>query len=154
MQIELTYNSNHIEGSKLTADQTRYIFETNTIGVLKDEIVNVDDIIETANHFRCIDTVISSYSKKLSDFAYFILGKENDNVICFIAYYKNLQNMQFYVSLLCVQEKFQRNGLGHKMMEILSKNKDFSSIGLEVNKVNTKAYNFYIKENFTQIKNS
>lgn len=67
IQIELTYNSNHIEGSKLTADQTRYIFETNTIGVLKDEIVNVDDIIETANHFRCIDTVISSYSKKLSE---------------------------------------------------------------------------------------
>ena len=67
VQIELTYNSNHIEGSKLTADQTRYIFETNTIGVLKDEIVNVDDIIETANHFRCIDTVISSYSKKLSE---------------------------------------------------------------------------------------
>lgn len=91
---------------------------------------------------------LEEYSKKLSDFAYFILGKENDNVICFIAYYKNLQNMQFYVSLLCVQEKFQRNGLGHKMMEILSKNKDFSSIGLEVNKVNTKAYNFYIKENF------
>ena len=67
VQIELTYNSNHIEGSKLTADQTRYIFETNTIGVLKDEIVNVDDIIETANHFRCIDTVISSYNKRLSE---------------------------------------------------------------------------------------
>ena len=67
VQIELTYNSNHIEGSRLTADQTRYIFETNTIGVLKDEAVNVDDIIETANHFRCIDTVISSYSKKLSE---------------------------------------------------------------------------------------
>lgn len=67
VQIELTYNSNHIEGSKLTADQTRYIFETNTIGVLKDEAVNVDDIIETANHFRCIDTVISSYNKKLSE---------------------------------------------------------------------------------------
>lgn len=67
VQIELTYNSNHIEGSKLTADQTRYIFETNTIGVLKDEAVNVDDIIETANHFRCIDTLISSYNKKLSE---------------------------------------------------------------------------------------
>lgn len=67
VQIELTYNSNHIEGSKLTAVQTRYIFETNTIGVLKDEAVNVDDIIETANHFRCIDTVISSYNKKLSE---------------------------------------------------------------------------------------
>lgn len=67
VQVELTYNSNHIEGSRLTADQTRYIFETNTIGVLKDETVNVDDIIETANHFRCIDLVISDYNKRLSE---------------------------------------------------------------------------------------
>lgn len=67
VQVELTYNSNHIEGSRLTADQTRYIFETNTIGVLKDETVNVDDIIETTNHFRCIDAIISFYNKKLSE---------------------------------------------------------------------------------------
>ncbi|MGN0683742.1 MAG: Fic family protein, partial [Oscillospiraceae bacterium] len=67
IQVELTYNSNHIEGSRLTADQTRYIFETNTIGVLKDETVNVDDIIETTNHFRCIDLVISNYNKRLSE---------------------------------------------------------------------------------------
>ena len=52
-QIDLTYNSNHMEGSRLTHDQTRYIFETNTIGVEK-EVLNVDDVIETANHFRCI----------------------------------------------------------------------------------------------------
>ncbi len=57
LQIELTYNSNHIEGSKLTHDQTRYIFETNTIGVENDAL-NVDDIIETANHFKCIDIII------------------------------------------------------------------------------------------------
>lgn len=56
-QIDLTYNSNHIEGSRLTHDQTRYIFETNTIGV-ENEVLNVDDVIETANHFRCIDTII------------------------------------------------------------------------------------------------
>lgn len=56
-QIELTYNSNHMEGSKLTHDQTRYIFETNTIG-MENEVFNVDDIIETANHFRCIDLII------------------------------------------------------------------------------------------------
>ena len=56
-QIELTYNSNHIEGSRLTHDQTRYIFETNTIGVEK-EVLNVDDVIETVNHFRCIDIII------------------------------------------------------------------------------------------------
>ena len=54
VQIELTYNSNHMEGSRLTHDQTRYIFETNTIGI-QDEVVNVDDIVETANHFRCIE---------------------------------------------------------------------------------------------------
>ena len=57
IQIELTYNSNYIEGSRLTHDQTRYIFETNTIGIT-DKSVRVDDILETANHFRCIDYVI------------------------------------------------------------------------------------------------
>ncbi|MBQ7058326.1 MAG: Fic family protein [Firmicutes bacterium] len=57
IQIELTYNSNHIEGSKLTHDQTRYIFETNTIG-MAGEAVKIDDIVETANHFRCIDMII------------------------------------------------------------------------------------------------
>ena len=56
LQIELTYNSNHIEGSCLTHDQTRYIFETNTVGI--NGTVNADDIVETANHFRCIDLVI------------------------------------------------------------------------------------------------
>ncbi len=56
-QIDLTYNSNHIEGSRLTHDQTRYIFETNTIGV-ENEVLNVDDVIETSNHFRCIDLII------------------------------------------------------------------------------------------------
>ena len=61
LQIELTYNSNHIEGSRLTHDQTRYIFETNTIGIEK-EVLNVDDVIETANHFRCIDMIID-YAK-------------------------------------------------------------------------------------------
>ncbi len=54
VQIDLTYNSNHIEGSRLTHDQTRYIFETNTIGIT-DVAVNVDDIVETINHFRAID---------------------------------------------------------------------------------------------------
>ena len=66
IQIELTYNSNHIEGSKLTHDQTRYIFETNTIGAENDAI-NVDDIIETANHFKCIDMVIDNATYKLTE---------------------------------------------------------------------------------------
>lgn len=66
VQIDLTYNSNHIEGSKLTHDQTRYIFETNTIRV-GDEAINVDDIIETTNHFRCIDFIIDNADAKLSE---------------------------------------------------------------------------------------
>lgn len=66
IQIELTYNSNHIEGSKLTHDQTRYIFETNTIGAENDAL-NVDDIIETANHFKCIDMVIDNATYRLTE---------------------------------------------------------------------------------------
>lgn len=65
-QIEMTYNSNHIEGSRLTHDQTRYIFETNTIG-LTGEAVNVDDVIETANHFRCIDFIIEHAKSALTE---------------------------------------------------------------------------------------
>ena len=66
VQIELTYNSNHIEGSRLSHDQTRYIFETNTIGI-ENAAVNVDDIVETANHFRCIDYVLETAKKPLSE---------------------------------------------------------------------------------------
>ncbi len=65
-QIDLTYNSNHMEGSRLTHDQTRYIFETNTIGV-ENEVLNVDDVIETANHFRCIDIVIDHAKMVLTE---------------------------------------------------------------------------------------
>ena len=65
-QIELTYNSNHMEGSRLTHEQTRYIFETNTIGV-ENEVLNVDDVIETANHFRCIDLLIDKAKTALSE---------------------------------------------------------------------------------------
>ena len=65
-QIDLTYNSNHMEGSRLTHDQTRYIFETNTVGV-EHEVLNVDDIIETANHFRCIDMIIDNAQLTLSE---------------------------------------------------------------------------------------
>ena len=65
-QIDLTYNSNHIEGSRLTHEQTRYIFETNTIGVA-DASVNVDDVFETVNHFRCIDYIIDHAEQKLTE---------------------------------------------------------------------------------------
>lgn len=65
-QIDLAYNSNHIEGSRLTHDQTRYIFETNTIGITT-ESVNVDDIIETSNHFRCLDFIIDRAEERLTE---------------------------------------------------------------------------------------
>lgn len=64
-QVDFAYNSNHIEGSRLTHEQTRYIFETNTIGGA--EQVRVDDIIETANHFRCIDAIIDNAKEKLTE---------------------------------------------------------------------------------------
>ena len=65
-QIELTFNSNHIEGSTLTHEQTRFIFETNTIGV-ENKPVNVDDIVETANHFKCVDYIIDNAMKPLTE---------------------------------------------------------------------------------------
>ncbi|MBE6133715.1 MAG: Fic family protein [Erysipelotrichaceae bacterium] len=68
LQIDLTYNSNHMEGSELTHDQTRYIFETRTIGVeSSNEAVKVDDIVETINHFSMIDRVIDFANYKLSE---------------------------------------------------------------------------------------
>lgn len=65
-QIELTYNSNRIEGSRLTHEQTRFIFETNTVGA-ENELLNVDDVVETANHFRCVDMVIDNARTELSE---------------------------------------------------------------------------------------
>ena len=65
-QIDLTYNSNHIEGSRLTHEQTRYIFETNTIGLADGETVNVNDIVETVNHFRCTDLIIEHATEPLT----------------------------------------------------------------------------------------
>ena len=68
LQIDLTYNSNHMEGSELTHDQTRYIFETRTVGVESvNEIIKVDDIIETINHFSMIDRVIDFANYPLSE---------------------------------------------------------------------------------------
>lgn len=66
VQIELTYNSNHMEGSRLTHDQTRYIYETNTIGI-ENESIRVDDIVETVNHFRCIDYIIDHANNQLTE---------------------------------------------------------------------------------------
>lgn len=66
VQIDLTYNSNHMEGSRLTHDQTRYIFETNTLGIT-EQAVNVDDIIETTNHFRAVDHIIDNTDEPLTE---------------------------------------------------------------------------------------
>ena len=66
LQIEMTYNSNHIEGSKLTHDETRYIYETKTIGI-ENNVIKIDDIMETVNHFRCIDLAIDFANRKLSE---------------------------------------------------------------------------------------
>lgn len=65
VQVEFAYNSNHIEGSRLTHEQTRLIFETNTIGVT--DAVRVDDILEAANHFRCVDTIIDVANRRLTE---------------------------------------------------------------------------------------
>ncbi|MBQ8177804.1 MAG: Fic family protein [Clostridia bacterium] len=66
LQVDLTFNSNHIEGSTLTHDQTRYIFETNTIGGFSKATIKVDDIVETTNHFRAIDIIIETANKPIS----------------------------------------------------------------------------------------
>ena len=65
-QIDLTYNSNHIEGSRLTKEQTRYIFETNTLGITTEN-TRIDDIMETVNHFRCIDYIIDHATDRLTE---------------------------------------------------------------------------------------
>jgi len=65
-QIEFAYNTNHIEGSRLTEDQTRYIYETNTINSGENDAVNIDDIIETKNHFRCFDYMLETADKELT----------------------------------------------------------------------------------------
>ena len=68
LQVEFTYNSNHIEGSKLSEEQTRLIFETNTIGLDDDNSsLNIDDIIETLNHFQAIDKIIDLYDEALTE---------------------------------------------------------------------------------------
>ena len=97
-QIDLTYNSNHMEGCRLTHDQTRYIFETNTIGIEK-EVLNVDDVIETANHFRCIDMIIDraklSLTEKIIKELHLILknGTSDSRKDWFaVGNYKNLPN--------------------------------------------------------------
>lgn len=98
VQVDLTYNSNHMEGSRLTHDQTRYIYETNTIGA-EAGILNVDDIVETANHFRCIDLIIeqahTQVSEKLIKQLHFILksGTSDSREAWFaVGDYKKLPN--------------------------------------------------------------
>lgn len=67
IQITFAYNTNHIEGSKLTEDQTRYIYETNTLLAEKDSITDLDDVLETANHFKLVDYMLDIADKKLTE---------------------------------------------------------------------------------------
>ena len=98
LQVRMTYNSNHMEGSRLTYDQTRYIFETNTISV-ENETLNVDDVIETANHFRCIDMIIdhakAALTEKFIKELHLVLknGTSDSRKDCFaVGEYKKLPN--------------------------------------------------------------
>lgn len=66
-QVQPAYNSNRIEGSRLTEEQTRYIFETRTIGFRDQEAVPVDDIIETSNHFIAFDNLLRTINEPLTE---------------------------------------------------------------------------------------
>jgi len=63
MQVDFAYNSNHIEGSRLTHDQTRYIFETHSV----DGVAYVNDIVEASNHFKCFDLILDTVSEPLTE---------------------------------------------------------------------------------------
>ena len=142
-QIELTYNSNHIEGSSLTWEQTRYIFETNTIGVEKDTI-NVDDIVETANHFKCVDYMIENALKPLTEsmireFHYILKNGTSDSRKKWfnVGDYKKLPN-EVGGEATCPPEKVKTeikkllteyNNIGQKSLEqIIEFHKNFESI--------------------------
>lgn len=143
-QIELTYNSNHIEGSTLTHDQTRYIFETSTIGVESGSALNVDDIVGTANHFKCVDYIIDNATKPISETMikklHFILknGTSDSRKSWFnVGEYKKLPNEVGFEET-CKPEKVKTeikkfldnyNSLKDKTFEqILQFHKDFESI--------------------------
>lgn len=120
VQIDMTYNSNHIEGSRLTHDQTRYIFETNTIGI-ESESVSVDDVIETVNHFRCIDAVIDNAKKALSEKLikelHFILKtgtSDNRKDWFMVGDYKKMPNEVGGMETVLPEE------VGHKMKALLA----------------------------------
>ena len=66
-QVQFTYNTNRIEGSRLSEDETRYIFETNTISTGGNKTANIDDIIETVNHFSCFDYMLETAKDPLSE---------------------------------------------------------------------------------------
>lgn len=66
-QIKFSYNSNHIEGSRLSEEQTRYIYETNTLALDEDQTASIDDIMETVNHFQCFDYILDHAIDKLTE---------------------------------------------------------------------------------------
>lgn len=143
LQIEMTYNTNHIEGSTITHDQTRAIFETNTIG-LEDGFINIDDIIETTNHFRCIDLAIESAKSKLTEslikqFHYILKsGTSNSKKAWFkVGDYKIIDNEvggKETVSVLKVKEEMEKLLLDYNqkkdinIFDIIEFHKNFESI--------------------------
>jgi len=120
IQIDLTYNSNYIEGSKLTHDQTRYIYETNSIGI-EENVVNVNDIMETVNHFRCIDLIIDRAKFELSESfikkLHFILKtgtKSSNNERFAIGDYKK------YPNIVGNMETTKPDEVSHEMQKLLN----------------------------------
>jgi len=143
LQIEMTYNTNHIEGSTITHDQTRAIFETNTIG-LEDDFINIDDIIETTNHFRCIDLAIESAKRKLTEslikqFHYILKSGTSDSKKAWfkVGDYKIIDNEvggKETVSVLKVKEEMKKLLLDYNqkkdinIFDIIEFHKNFESI--------------------------
>lgn len=108
-------------------------------------------LIKSSNFFTpplSEEVDLEKYSFKLSEYAGFLLYKEKEVIIGYIAYYKNHQAKQIYIPLICVHPKYQQSGIGTKMLMSLENTfkEEYSTIGLEVVKRNRKAYNFYIKQ--------
>ena len=131
LQIELTYNSNHIEGSKLTHDQTRYIFETKTIGI-NDSPVLVNDIIETVNHFKCIDLAIDTAKSKLTEslIKQFHLVLKSGTTDSFNSWFK-VGDYKMLENEVGEKETVKPEDVKNKMKELLNWYNSIDNISLE-----------------------
>lgn len=114
-QIKLCYNSNRIEGSRLSEDQTRYILETNTFLPEKDKVIHLDDIIETVNHFKCFDYMLETADLKLNEKMIKQFHKifKNDTSDSQKDYF-NIGEYKLLEKLLAVQKQANRKMLSKK----------------------------------------